>query len=153
MKPWWNRFADGRYNAATMGVPMMVMGEQVLAIHRRTFQQYLNLIDKEELRLRRIMHVQTSKELQSLIVALVCYLVSFCCISWADCEVLLVTGSAVFSATEGWTYFQGFYFCIVFSLTIGYVHSICMPVNPNARGIWWSRRISAAPYTSFTRSS
>ena len=55
---------------------MMVMGGQVLAIHRRTFQQYLNLIDKEELRLRKIMHVQTSKELQSLIVVLVCYLVS-----------------------------------------------------------------------------
>ena len=60
-----------------MGVPMMVMGGQLPAIRHRTFQRYLDLINKEELRLRNIIHVQTAKELQSLILALVVYVVSF----------------------------------------------------------------------------
>lgn len=47
-------------------------------------------------------------------------------------------GAGVFSATEGWTYFQAFYFAFVFSSTIGY--GDFSPVTPAGRAFFtvWS---------------
>jgi hypothetical protein len=51
----------------------------------------------------------------------------------------------VFSKTEDWTYFEGFYFCFVFSSTIGYVSNphmnVCLTVGRSCSYIGCGSRL------------
>jgi len=62
-------------------------------------------------------------------------------------KVFWLVGGIIFSSTEGWTYFDGLYFCMVFFLTIGYV---CNTGNrTDFRAISSSLRMPAGQFTSF----
>jgi len=85
---------------------MLLVGPHVLGKH---VTPYVDKLRKEAKRLREVEIAEKSNELWAVITAVIIFV------------IFVLTGAAIFSTTEDWSYFEGLYFCMVFSLTIGYV--------------------------------
>jgi hypothetical protein len=113
--------SDVSRHAAHMGVSMMVMGHHLREIHAESMRPYLEAIDREERRKKVLAASEKWTEIWSLLFVTVVFAVLpvLCLLI----KIFWCCGAAIFSTTEGWTYFDGLYFCMVFFLTIGYVTS------------------------------
>ena len=100
----------------------MVMGSHSQAIHDRSVEPHLRMIEREELRKHRL---AVSGKLERIYCPPI-FSSRLCGMSFYNCsddQIFWLVGAAIFSQLEGWTYFDGLYFCMIFFLTIGYVLS------------------------------
>lgn len=93
--------------SGVIGVPMLVAGPHI----ENRIKPRVDKLKKTENRLRKHLQDEHSNRLGAVTTACIVF------------SVLILSGAEIFSAIEGWNYFDGLYFCMVFSLTIGYVHS------------------------------
>ena len=84
------------------------------------FETYKDMLTREQLRKvssRESGALEGDRGLWACVSSLFCILFGF----YDNCKVYWLAGAAIFSAIEGWTFFDGLYFCMIFFLTIGYV--------------------------------
>jgi hypothetical protein len=112
--------SDHSRHMSLMGVSMMVMGHHLQEIHEQSMRPYFEAIDREERRKKALAGAEKWTEVWSLLFITFVFAV-FPPIYHLLSQIFWCCGAAIFSTTEGWTYFDGLYFCMVFFLTIGYV--------------------------------
>jgi potassium channel subfamily K len=95
---------------------------RISAIELSALETYERILAREQVRKSHLKRVVIVREISALGLAFLAF--SVCCLhSTLTAKVYWVAGAAIFSTIEGWTYFDGLYFCMIFFLTIGYVYS------------------------------
>ena len=93
---------------------------RIPAIQISAFETYKHMLTREQLRkshLKKSGALEGDRVLWACVSGLFCIFFEF----YANCKVYWLAGAAIFSTIEGWTFFDGLYFCMIFFLTIGYV--------------------------------
>jgi len=101
-----------RQQALEDGVTIRISAVELSALER--------ILAREKVRKSHLKRVAIVREISALGLAFLAFSV-YRLHSTLTAKVYWVAGAAIFSTIEGWTYFDGLYFCMIFFLTIGYV--------------------------------